>query len=481
MNIFECAAALIEDNILDESEKLDMLKSMIQAQLKVLNSLCGYSPNISDELMNSTSEYQLSAINGFFTDAKNLAKMYVDGGNKFNSAKVKTFLASINTSSVKSLRPWEVAYFNNAFDNITSARLTTSVTAADVLKPTENLFTKNMFTTLGTEIWSQAGDGKIMDMLQARANLKTMSTKAYKRKEKSEQVKAFKDECEKRNEEILAATDGRFKFVKGNGGNAKPMLLDLKQKLQLTLSNEKQRGEGIYEKSLNDVFANGTTEELVSWIKSLFKISYGDFFTNRSTLTPDIRFTHKGDAIVAAVPEMFRETGYVGGLSGTKQINGAESDEDDSDIVYKNCVLHFINLSEGTAINGARYGHSKAQAMKHGEPYYNEYNPADDEILIISPDSALNKSYTKDNIIHIFFEIDATAVGENDKESASNYSLLGVYSNAAVQPTEDRQGECAYYTTPDGMTDNHVLQIKSVSSAVQEAVKLLKSYGYIVG
>ena len=259
------------------------------------------------------------------------------------------------------------------------------------------------------------------------------------------------------------------------------MLLDLKQKLQLTLSNEKQRGEGIYEKSLNDVFANGTTEELVSWIKSLFKISYGDFFTNRSTLTPDIRFTHKGDAIVAAVPEMFRETGYVGGLSGTKQINGAESDEDDSDIVYKNCVLHFINLSEGTAINGARYGHSKAQAMKHGEPYYNEYNPADDEILIVSPDSALNKSYTKDNIIHIFFEIDATAVGENDKESASNYSLLGVYSNAAVQPTEDRQGECAYYTTPDGMTDNHVLQIKSVSSAVQEAVKLLKSYGYIVG
>ena len=480
MNLFERAAALIADDMLIESaETLEMRRNMIKAQLKNLNTLCGYSPNV-DYFLNSDVEFQLSAIDDYLRDIKELATMYIDSGNKFNSAKIKKFLATINTSSIKSKRPWEVAYFNTAFEKMAFSRITTHVTLMDLLKPTENLFNKDLFTELGTLTWAQTADQEIEKVIESRLNLKTMGTKAYKRKEKSEKVKAFKDECEKRNDELLAATDGRFKFVKGNGGSAKPMLLDLKQKLQLTLSNEKQQGEGIYDKALNEVFANGTTEELVSWIKTLFRISYGNFFTNRMTLTPDVRFTHKGDAIVAAIPDMFRETGYVGGLSGTKQINGSSSEEDDSDVVYNNCVLHFINLSEGTDVNGARYGHSKAQAMKHGEPYYNEYNPKDDEILIISPDSALNKSYTKDDVIHIFFEIDADAVGENDKESASNYSFLGVYSNAAVQPTEDREGECAYYTTPDGISDNHVLNIKGSVTSVQEAVKLLRKCGYIV-
>lgn len=466
MNIFEQAAALIMDDFVNESMASDMYKNSIKKKLEQLKTACGYEPKLDPEVLNSDNEFQLKSYANFLTDIQSLYKIYVEGGNKFNGAKVKKFLLEINNSRTKNERPGEVAYFNMAFDLLSTSRKTGSVSIIEIIKPTEDLFA-SFFKPEAAEIWESAAEQAIENLIAVKAT----GTKTYKERQRRDVAQAFKENCERRNAELKEATNDTYQIVKGNAGSARPMLIDKKKKLQLTITSAKQQGGdeygSLYKYSLADVYGNGSIEELVEAIKYFFKEEYGYFYDDPTELDDTVRFTHKGDAIVAVAPELFNENGYVGGLSGTKQIS--------NDI-----ILHFVNLSEGKTENGGRYGHSKVENDEGENPYYNEYNPADGELLIVSEDDKMNKSYLDENAKHVVFEIDAA--GTSEKESASNYNFLGVFSKVAEQERENGGYMVNYVLESDTLeiSGHSAGEVTIESKKVRNALKLLKENGYLV-
>lgn len=466
MNIFEQAAALIMDDFVNESMASDMYKNSIKKKLEQLKTSCGYEPKLVPEVMESDNEFQLKVYSDILTDIQQLLGLYTAGGNKFNGAKLKKFLESLNAPRNKQQRPGIVAYLTTAFGLLSASKKTGAITCQQIIKPTEDLYVY-CFKPEEKEMWQSAAESAIDEIIRIKAT----GTKAYRERQRKDVANAFKENCELRNAELKDATNDTYQIVRGNAGSSRPMIIDKKKKLQLTVTSAKQQGRDeygeLYKYSLADVFGNGTIEELVEAIEYFFKAEYSYFYDDPTELDDSVRFTHKGDAIVAVAPELFSEKGYVGGLSGTKQLaNGT--------------VIHFVNLSEGRTEKGARYGYSKVENSEGENPYYNEFNPNDGELLIVSEDDKMNKSYLNEDVDHIVFEIDAA--GAPDKESTSNYTFLGVFSKVTEQARDNGGYMVNYVLESDTLevSGHSAGEVTTESKKVRNALKLLKENGYLV-
>ena len=466
MNIFEQAAALIMDDFVNESMASDMYKNSIKKKLEQLKTACGYEPKLVPEVMESDNDFQLKVYSNILTDIQQLLEVYTAGGNKFNSAKLSKFLTALRDSRNAQERPGIVTYLDTIFKKLAESKKVSSTTIQEVIKPTENLYV-HCFKPEEKMAWQSAAEKAAQDIL----NIKMVGTATYRKRQRTDVANAFKENCELRNAELKDATNDTYQIVKGNAGSSRPMIIDKKKKLQLTITSTKQQGRDeygeLYKYSLADVFGNGTIEELVEAIKYFFKAEYNNFYDDPTELDDSVRFTHKGDAIVAVAPELFSEKGYVGGLSGTKQLADGT-------------VIHFVNLSEGRTEKGARYGYSKVENSEGENPYYNEFNPNDGELLIVSEDDKMNKSYLNGDVDHIVFEIDAA--GAPDKESTSNYTFLGVFSKVTEQARDNGGYMVNYVLESDTLevSGHSAGEVTTESKKVRNALKLLKENGYLV-